>query len=866
MFFYPLSQKHNRRHGGTAIENGEKVTIGNDSPPVPSPTPPTVKAPTSTTPTTTEDQYIAVAAAALTEPNVNVNEARKYLDQAKALIDFKLQSKQEKVPNQTLERFALLTSLVSSAGGSGGGGGKAGSGGGGSQDEKQATFDCAQETEQASKFGELDFTQVVGMKREKNEFRTSFIYPFLYEYLFPVGKGILLYGPPGTGKTLISKAAAVELNKILEKDLGIWDVNRPSRVLFFSLTSSQLKGKFVGQTEKNIEAAFDCAQKAAEKRGESAVSLIFLDEVEVLGGKRGQSQDIGLNAAVTTLLTVIDGTTKRNLVRVIAATNRPWDLDDAILSRFPLKIFVDTPGDEARRDLIYTELAKFYGRGRPQEQYEMQRYIKRYNEAASTEEKGFYINKLKKTLVKYLNDFFPPAYFPALFSKNQKQEADLVNDLRVKVGLRRIGGSAKAPAEAGKQKNDDQVLISWIEQHLKNEEQKDEDYRKLFNYSVTNRDTDVFNHGVVFYENGKKLVDDLTIQTGMNQAGYNRLRASMTSDRLNNFLKEAGKETRKGISEMGYANRDLVNLIQQAIRNAGLRFFKTQQTLLPSNLKCFLDCEVVKKGDADCQPCNLSRIDRYLLRGRPLIAEDFDQALAQVPSSVNGAEYVKYVLYMFNDAQVIQETSNVNISNAPADVKAAAMAKTIFSGGVSGISELAKVILDNQKTIFASQEQISDFLKALQPFYNFLSSTEDDDDHKEKFAAQDQLIRSAAKIIVENKGWLDYLRTLDVDQPNFATIGKELNDESYFGALRQALLDLVKAADEKTFFTLVTPQYRAVTPINPPELAAVVLRPPQTRSGGSSSRRSHHRHHHVRSCPLSRTTQIQTRRRGKRST
>jgi vacuolar protein-sorting-associated protein 4 len=100
----------------------------------------------------------------------------------------------------------------------------------------------------------LFFDDVAGLKKEKELLKSSLIYPLSYPNLYPkTAKGILIYGPPGTGKTYIVKAAVNELQKT---DPNI-------AVLFFAPSPGDLKGKYVGETEKKIEEWFTCASKAA---------------------------------------------------------------------------------------------------------------------------------------------------------------------------------------------------------------------------------------------------------------------------------------------------------------------------------------------------------------------------------------------------------------------------------------------------------------------------------------------------------------------------------------------------------------------------------------------------------------------------
>jgi len=115
------------------------------------------------------------------------------------------------------------------------------------------------------------FDTVIGLGRAKREIQDGMINPLIYPNMYPkISKGILLYGPPGTGKTLLAKAAVNEL-KAADPSIDI---------LFFAPKGSDLKGKFVGETEQKIANLFSCASEFA-CRGETAdqerykVSFLF---------------------------------------------------------------------------------------------------------------------------------------------------------------------------------------------------------------------------------------------------------------------------------------------------------------------------------------------------------------------------------------------------------------------------------------------------------------------------------------------------------------------------------------------------------------------------------------------------------------
>ena len=199
----------------------------------------------------------------------------------------------------------------------------------------------------------LFFSGVAGMKREKQLFKSSLIFPLMYPRLYPkASKGILIYGPPGTGKTFIVKAAVNELQKT-DPNIGI---------LFFTPSPGDLKGKYVGQTEKKIEEWFTCASKAACDAqltcggNKQFISVMFMDEFDAIAPDRNTDKS-GLAAnSVNTLLQMMDGINSKQNVTVIAATNYPWNLDAAILRRFDTQILVDVPDEGDILELLNMEM------------------------------------------------------------------------------------------------------------------------------------------------------------------------------------------------------------------------------------------------------------------------------------------------------------------------------------------------------------------------------------------------------------------------------------------------------------------------------------------------------------------------------
>ncbi|KAA6378030.1 MAG: putative Protein SAP1 [Streblomastix strix] len=201
----------------------------------------------------------------------------------------------------------------------------------------------------------VTFEDVVGSEQAKQLLMEMVIFPMLRPDLFTgiraPPRGLLLFGPPGTGKTLLCKALATKAD-----------------CRFFALSASSLTSKWVGEGEKTVKALFEVAAAVQP-------SIIFLDEIDSILTERSSEENEASRRMKTEFLIKLDGmqslsssqsqqhsgpdsekssteSSSEDRVVFIGATNRPFDLDTAVLRRLPRRVYLPLPSRQMRIELV----------------------------------------------------------------------------------------------------------------------------------------------------------------------------------------------------------------------------------------------------------------------------------------------------------------------------------------------------------------------------------------------------------------------------------------------------------------------------------------------------------------------------------
>jgi len=188
----------------------------------------------------------------------------------------------------------------------------------------------------------VKWSDIAGLEGAKEALKEAVILPIKFPHLFTgkriPWKGILLFGPPGTGKSYLAKAVATEANNST----------------FFSVSSSDLVSKWLGESEKLVKNLFELARQHKP-------SIIFIDEVDSLCSSRSDNESESARRIKTEFLVQMQGVgTDNEGILVLGATNIPWVLDAAIRRRFEKRIYIPLPEEHARLIMLKQNLGNTY--------------------------------------------------------------------------------------------------------------------------------------------------------------------------------------------------------------------------------------------------------------------------------------------------------------------------------------------------------------------------------------------------------------------------------------------------------------------------------------------------------------------------
>ncbi|KAH0586049.1 hypothetical protein H2248_007324 [Termitomyces sp. 'cryptogamus'] len=181
----------------------------------------------------------------------------------------------------------------------------------------------------------IRFSDIGGLDPIISSLRESIIYPLLYPNLFSTSsllgapKGVLLFGPPGCGKTMLAKALAKE-----------------SGATFINIAASVLTNKWYGESNKLVAGLFSLARKTQP-------SIIFIDEIDSFLRERTKGDHEVTGMMKAEFMTLWDGLlSASDRILVLGATNRPNDIDSAILRRMPKRFAIQLPDYDQRLKIL----------------------------------------------------------------------------------------------------------------------------------------------------------------------------------------------------------------------------------------------------------------------------------------------------------------------------------------------------------------------------------------------------------------------------------------------------------------------------------------------------------------------------------
>lgn len=469
----------------------------------------------------------------------------------------------------------------------------------------------------------ISFNELAGMTREKEDMRTAFVYAMIYPSLFRSVKAVLMYGPPGTGKTELAKASVNALN------VG----SGGNSVLFFNADGASLKGKYVGETEKRIRGTFECAAAAA---GADKLAIIFMDEIDAIGGKRSAG-DPSMATSVNALISSIEGaqsSQRFDSVKILAATNLPWRLDAALNRRFAQRIFVDLPNDLSRMQIISDKLQQYFIIDPLTRAYD---YSKR---------KEIPDNAKRKLAVEsaVLHKFLP---------------ASVVNGGNYTIEELRVASqNVMLPKLVFTDANNSGIMFD-------RSAAGSEETRWDHFLTKHNKDGGAFT---------LRQLLEIGVWTGVSEVGAKNLHQLAIAYAQEEYYVNGGRRPPSAYSVKatpaiyGYSASDVAKMCDQALNFAALDFAR-------SNVKTPTDdvCSVAKRGllescpaeqcckllPSDGTACRITSLDqRKCIRANRITKDNFLQALARFTSTVNPRDYSETVEYYLSRSVVEPGASN----------------------------------------------------------------------------------------------------------------------------------------------------------------------------------------------------------------
>ncbi|KAH0787368.1 ATPase, AAA family protein [Histomonas meleagridis] len=204
----------------------------------------------------------------------------------------------------------------------------------------------------------VSWDSIAGLSQVKRLLRQNLVIlpmrPDICKGLLAPWKSVLFYGPPGTGKTFLAKAVATECKRT-----------------FFNVTSATISSKWHGESEKLVSYLFTLAEQMAP-------STIFFDEIDSIASQRGSGSEHEasrkMKAQLLTKLEGIDSATENSQVFVLAATNFPWDLDEALVRRFQKRIYIPLPDEEGREAILRMNIGEMID-----EEFDLKMWAQRLN-------------------------------------------------------------------------------------------------------------------------------------------------------------------------------------------------------------------------------------------------------------------------------------------------------------------------------------------------------------------------------------------------------------------------------------------------------------------------------------------------------